>query len=130
MERQCLPSGRWFSCSSQGEADDAASSVDVGGTQDLILPAAQGWTNYSHCWADTTRKLMKDLNVSAGCPSDEQSGLDESSVSRETEITASNSVLSRSRGGELGANLSDGKQFRANSGTGEPFREGGRRGRS
>ncbi len=83
MERQCLPSGRWFSCSSQGEADDAsASPVDVGGTQDLILPAAQGWTNYSHCWADTTRKLMKDLNVSAGCPSDEQSGLDESSVSQ------------------------------------------------
>ena len=53
LYRQCLSDGTWFSCPSLQD--------DNGGNR-------VGWTNYSLCWTETTKKLMEDLNQTPSCP--------------------------------------------------------------
>jgi hypothetical protein len=60
-----LPDGKWFSCSNDEDMGDHNETSTAASLDQL-----RGWTNFSHCWTDTTRKLMSDLNVSAGCPAE------------------------------------------------------------
>ena len=55
LYRHCLSDGTWFSCPSLQD--------DNGGNGNRV-----GWTNYSLCWTETTKKLMEDLNQTPSCP--------------------------------------------------------------
>eukprot|EP00095_Tigriopus_kingsejongensis_P003874 maker-scaffold387_size188669-snap-gene-0.20 protein:Tk03874 transcript:maker-scaffold387_size188669-snap-gene-0.20-mRNA-1 annotation:"pigment dispersing hormone receptor" len=71
VTRQCLSTGRWFSCKPQ--ADPSNQTV-------TFLDSDTGWTNFSSCLTESTRKLMKDLNYEAGCPKEHPSDESENKI--------------------------------------------------
>ena len=73
ITRECLPNGNWFNCPA-GSVNTTAGAWHNYTTRDNAWLSQEekdrivGWSNFTQCYLDTTKKLVVDIFDESGCP--------------------------------------------------------------